>query len=75
MNKELIASDPDRFFMPSYNGPRGWLGLYLDRPRVDWEEVRELVTDAYVLTAPRRLVSELENASTSAPNKTAKALK
>ena len=75
VNEELIASDPDRFHMPPYVGPRGWVGLYLDRPRVDWEEVRELVTDAYVLSAPKRLVSELDTASTSAPNKTAKALK
>ena len=75
VNEQLIASDPDRFFMPSYVGPRGWVGLYLDRPRVDWEEVRELVTDAYVLTAPKRLVSALDAASTSAPNRITRALK
>ena len=34
-----------------------------------------LVTDAYVLSAPKRLVSELDSASTSAPTRTAKALK
>jgi hypothetical protein len=75
VNEELIASASDRFFLPPYVGPRGWVGLYLDLPRVDWEEVRELVTDAYALTAPKRLVAELDAASNSAPTKTAKALK
>jgi phosphoribosylglycinamide formyltransferase-1 len=75
VNEALIASAPDRFFMPPYVGPRGWVGLYLDRPRVDWEEVRELVTDAYSLAAPKRLVAELDAASTSAPKRITKALK
>ena len=31
----------------------------LDVGTVDWEEVRELVTDAYLLTAPKRLAALL----------------
>jgi predicted DNA-binding protein (MmcQ/YjbR family) len=57
---ELVASDPDRFFVPPYLGPRGWVGMRLDVD-VDWEEVAELVTDAYRLAAPKRLVRLLDN--------------
>lgn len=58
-NTALIASDPDRYYMPSYVGARGWVALRFDVGTVDWEEVRELVTDAYLLTAPKRLAALL----------------
>jgi len=54
-NKELVASEPKRFFIPAYLGSRGWVGLYLDGPKIDWEEVSELVRDSYLLIAPKRL--------------------
>jgi predicted DNA-binding protein (MmcQ/YjbR family) len=54
-NQELVASEPNRFFIPAYLGPRGWVGLYLDLPRIDWDEVSELVRDSYLLIAPKRL--------------------
>jgi predicted DNA-binding protein (MmcQ/YjbR family) len=55
----LVAADPERWFVPPYLGPRGWLGLHLDTPEVDWAEVAELVTDSYRLVAPRRLAAEI----------------
>jgi hypothetical protein len=54
-NQELVASDPNRFFIPAYLGPRGWVGLYLDLPEIDWTELLELVRDSYLLIAPKRL--------------------
>ncbi len=54
----LVGSEPTRFFRPPYVGHRGWLGVYLDVP-VDWDEIVALVTDAYRMIAPRRLVAEL----------------
>ncbi|MEU5880951.1 MmcQ/YjbR family DNA-binding protein [Spirillospora sp. NPDC047279] len=54
----LVAAEPDRFFQPPYGG-HGWLGVYLDVP-VDWAEVREIITDAYRITAPRCLTAELD---------------
>jgi hypothetical protein len=56
-NDVLIASDPTRFFMPSYLGPRGWAALHLDVGPIDWDEVAELVIDSYCLGAPKRLVA------------------
>jgi hypothetical protein len=58
-NTELASRHPDRFFIPAYLGRRGWIGLYLDTDRVDWEEVERLLVDAYRMTAPRRLVERI----------------
>lgn len=56
---DLIASDPMRFFVPPYVGHRGWLGVFLD-VAVDWDEIAELVEDAYRAVAPQRLLAELD---------------
>lgn len=65
----LIASDPDRFYVPAYLGTHGWVGLRLDRGRVDWAEVRELLTEAYRLQAPKKLAALLDQsqAGSSSP--------
>lgn len=51
----LAAAHPDRFFVPSYLGPKGWSGLRLDTGAVDWEEVAELLKGSYAMVAPRKL--------------------
>jgi len=58
----LVTEDPERFFVPPYVGHRGWLGVYLDVP-VDWDQVADLVVDAYRRVAPRKLVAALDAAS------------
>lgn len=52
--EELVAADPERFFRPPYVGGRGWLGVRLDRDP-DWDEIAEIVRDAYREVAPRKL--------------------
>jgi hypothetical protein len=59
VQEALVAGDPRRFFRPPYVGGRGWLGVYLDVD-VDWDEVAELVADAYRVIAPKRLVATLD---------------
>jgi hypothetical protein len=54
--RELVSRFPDRYLVPAYTGPRGWVALRLDLPEVDWKEVRSLLIEAYRLQAPRRLV-------------------
>lgn len=56
----LVGSHPDRFFVPPYVGGRGWLGVYLDVPGVDWDQIADLVVDAYRAVAPKKLVAELD---------------
>jgi hypothetical protein len=56
----LTGAEPDRFYRPAYLGAKGWVGFRLDTPEVDWEQARELVLDAYGLTAPKRLLAALD---------------
>lgn len=56
----LVGSGPDRFFVPPYVGHKGWVGVYLDGRRVDWEELGELVEESYRLIAPKRLAARLD---------------
>ncbi|MFN2536735.1 MAG: MmcQ/YjbR family DNA-binding protein [Mycobacteriales bacterium] len=55
--QEEHADDPT-FFRPPYVGHRGWLGVRLDGD-VDWNEVGELLEDAYRTVAPARLLRQL----------------
>ena len=61
----LTQSDPDRFFVPKYVGGKGWIGVRLDVPNLDWEEIAEIVEDAYRMVAPRKLIAELDARLTS----------
>ena len=56
----LIEAHPKKFYSPAYIGPRGWVGLRLDRGKVDWDEVRDLVTASYLQAAPKRLRERVE---------------
>ena len=58
--KALTAMDPDTFFVPPYVGPSGWVGVRIGT--VDPDELRELVTEAWRLTAPKRLVQAVDEA-------------
>jgi predicted DNA-binding protein (MmcQ/YjbR family) len=55
----MVQTAPDRFFVPPYVGPSGWVGVRLDG-KVDWGEIADLLRDAYRLTAPKRLRALLE---------------
>lgn len=64
----LVRPDPDdepamrqdpRFWEPAYLWPAGWLGLVL-ADDTDWTEVAELIDASFRVTAPRRLVRELD---------------
>jgi hypothetical protein len=51
--ESLVETDPARFFRPPYVGHRGWVGVYLDVPAVDWDELAALLADAHRLIAAR----------------------
>jgi predicted DNA-binding protein (MmcQ/YjbR family) len=59
-SKKLIETHPQKFYSPAYIGPRGWVGLRLDRGKVDWDEVRDLVTASYLQVAPKKLAALVE---------------
>ena len=56
---ELVDQEPERFFVPPYVGPRGWVGLRLDVD-LDWDEVADVAEQSWRLTAPKRLVREFD---------------
>jgi predicted DNA-binding protein (MmcQ/YjbR family) len=58
-NTALAAAQPDRFYLPAYIGPKGWVALRLDIGKVDWREVAELVAASYRQIAPQRLADLL----------------
>jgi phosphoribosylglycinamide formyltransferase-1 len=61
-NVDRVRLDPERFYLPAYIGPRGWFGLRLDRGRVRWREVKQVVEQSYRLTAPKSLTRQLDGA-------------
>lgn len=52
----LIAADPRAYAPAPRVGRHGWLRLRLDR--VDAAQVRELVHEAWTITAPRHLLDD-----------------
>jgi predicted DNA-binding protein (MmcQ/YjbR family) len=49
-----VRAEPEHFFVPPYVGPRGWLGVVLDRG-IAWKRVAALVREAYEKVAPEEL--------------------
>jgi predicted DNA-binding protein (MmcQ/YjbR family) len=58
----LVTAAPERFAVPPYVGHRGWVAIFLDGD-VDWEEMADLIEESYRMTAPKRLVAQLDAAS------------
>jgi len=55
---DLVAADPEVFFVPPYVGPSGWVGIRLDRD-VDWTTVAEILEQGYRMVAPKRAIAQL----------------
>jgi len=53
----LVASEPDKFLMPRTSDLRyNWVEVRLDK--LDDDEMRELVLDAWRMCVPKRVVAE-----------------
>jgi predicted DNA-binding protein (MmcQ/YjbR family) len=57
----LVGADPNRFFVPPYVGPKGWIGIYLG-DETDWDELADLIEESYRMTAPKRVAALLDRA-------------
>lgn len=62
VQEALVASDPDRFFVPAYVGHKGWVGAWLTADQ-DWDEIAELIEDSYRLIAPKRLAARIRRSA------------
>ncbi len=54
----LMESDPERFFRPPYLGPKGWVGMHLDKSP-DWDEAAFMLRRSFMLVAPKRISAKL----------------
>jgi hypothetical protein len=55
MQRALVDSAPEHYFVPPYVGHRGWIGVRLDRD-LSWDEIAGAIEDAWLEVAPKRLV-------------------
>lgn len=53
-----VKQEPKHFYVPPYVGPRGWLGVDLDKG-ISWKMVAKLVREAYEKVAPPALAKSL----------------
>jgi hypothetical protein len=60
VQEELVAEKPTQFFRPPYVGHRGWLGVRVDAGP-DWDEITEIIQDAYRTVASKTLVADLDS--------------
>ena len=67
VNRAMADADAERFYLPPYTARHGWVGVYLDVDRVDWDDVGDLVTEAYLLVAPARLAARVDRLADRRP--------
>lgn len=59
VQQALLATDGERYFIPRYTGKNGWIGIRFAAIE-DWDEVADLVEESWRMTAPKRLVEQLD---------------
>lgn len=64
VQRQLVDEEGHRFFVPAYVGHRGWIAVRLDVD-VDWDEIAEILADAYRCVAPAKLVAALDSQLTA----------
>jgi len=55
----LVESAPDYFFIPPYTGPKGWVGINLNKD-LAWTRVSQLTWNTYCRVAPAALARSTE---------------
>jgi len=58
VQQSVVEAEPEKFFVPPFLGPRGWIGINLDR--VTDEELAFFVAQAYCVVAPKKLQAMLD---------------
>jgi len=56
----LVESQPEVYFKPAYYGASGWVGIILNRPGVDWDDVAQWLQRSWRNVAPKRLTRLLD---------------
>ena len=58
----LVELHPETYFRPQYYGAAGWIGVILNRPGLDWDQVAEWLHRSWRAVAPARLTKLLDAA-------------
>lgn len=56
----FVRGDPERFFIPPYVGPRGWVGVRLEG-KAPWPVIEDLITRGWQLNAPKKAPAKSES--------------
>ena len=64
----LVTSAPKIFFVPPYVGPKGWVGVELNKG-LGWDRLAEITHQAYQRTAPDALAKVSVKPAIKAPTK------
>jgi predicted DNA-binding protein (MmcQ/YjbR family) len=59
---QAILLQQGRFFKTPYIGHHGWVSIKPDEP-INWNELSELLKEAYLRAAPKRLVKQMIDAN------------
>lgn len=52
--------EDDRFWVPPYWGPSGWLAIDIDGEATDWQQIAELIDTSYRMLALKRHLRVLD---------------
>ena len=58
----LVESQPEAYFKPAYYGASGWVGIILNRPGVDWDDITAWLRRSWRSAAPKRLTRMMDAA-------------
>ena len=72
--EELVASDPERFYVPPYVGTAGWVGVKTDA-RTDWKLLAGLLAEAYAGAAATQSAAKIAKGPAASNVKAAKTTK
>lgn len=50
---DLVEAQPEAYFKPAYYGASGWIGVILNRPGVDWDNVSQWLARSWRQVAPK----------------------
>ena len=59
---DLVERDPEVFFRPAYYHASGWVGIALNRPDCDWDQVQHWLERSWRAVAPKRLTKLMDAA-------------
>lgn len=57
---DLVEAQPRAYFKPAYYGASGWIGVILNRPGLDWEDVAAWLERSWRSVAPKSATRSID---------------